>query len=307
MNRTPLDTAALVGAELPPSVRVGPGQGGLPRLVVANALGTAEVYFQGAHVSAWRPEGQDTPVLWMSRQSAFETGKPLRGGVPICFPWFGAHARDASAPAHGFARVRPWTLVGAREDAAGTLLELELSGEALSPAWPFAFRAVHRIHVGTALRLELEVGNPGAAPFTFEEALHTYLAVDDVRNVSLDGLEETEYLDKVAGFGRRHQPRGPVRITGETDRIYLDTEAACVLRDPGRWRRITIAKQGSRATVVWNPWVAKARAMPDFGDDEWPEMICVETGNVNAHAVTLPPGGRHTMMASIEADALPGA
>lgn len=296
------DLDQIVRTSLPPSVRVGHGVNNLPRLAVDSRHGAAQIYFQGAHVTAWRPTGADAPVLWMSRESQFEPGKPIRGGVPICFPWFGPHATDAAAPGHGFARLREWTLVEAREDDRGTVsLTLELTTADAPPTqWPHAFRMRHRIAIGASLTMALEVSNPGREPFTYEEALHTYFAVQDVREVTVTGLDGVEYLDKVTGFSRHRQGSEAIRFTGETDRIYLDTRAACVIHDPGKRRRITIAKTGSDATVVWNPWVAKARAMPDFGDGEWPEMVCVETCNVNVHKRTLAPGETHTMSATID-------
>jgi D-hexose-6-phosphate mutarotase len=298
------DTQKLVRTALPASVRVEKGHGGLPRLAVATRHGTAQIYFQGAHVAAWHPTGAAAPVLWISRESLFEPGKPIRGGVPICFPWFGPHATDSAAPGHGFARVRDWTLIEAKDEAdGGVALTLELtSGEApLPPQWPHAFRMTHRVTIGPTLTMALEVRNPGAAPIVFEEALHTYFTVQDVRAVTVTGLENTDYLDKVTGFTRRNQGTAPVAFTGETDRIYLDTQAAAVIHDPGKRRTIAIRKTGSDATVVWNPWIDKARAMPDFGDMEWPEMVCVETCNVNVHKRTLAPGESHTMTAIIEA------
>jgi glucose-6-phosphate 1-epimerase len=300
------DLHTLLRTTLPSSVRAEIGPGNLPRLVVKTRLGEAQVYFQGAHVTAWHPAAASEPVLWMSDASYFELGKPLRGGVPICFPWFGAHASDAKAPGHGFARLRDWTLIEAAEAADGTVtLALELaSDKALTPLWPHAFRAVHRITVGATLTMALEVTNTGTDAFKFEEALHTYFAVRDVRNVTVTGLEQTEYLDKVTGFDRKTQGSDPIRFTGETDRVYLGTTATCVIDDPGARRRIAIRKSGSEATVVWNPWIAKARAMPDFGDDEWTEMVCVETCNVNVHARTLAPGASPAMTAIIEVEGL---
>jgi D-hexose-6-phosphate mutarotase len=298
------DLHTLLRTTLPPSVRAEIGPGNLPRLVIKTGLAEATVYFQGAHVAAWRPAVASEPVLWMSDATYFELGKPLRGGVPICFPWFGAHASDAKAPGHGFARLRDWNLIEAKEATDGTVtLALELaSDKALTPLWPHAFRAVHRITIGGTLTMALEVTNPGPDAFTFEEALHTYFAVRDVRNVTVTGLERTDYLDKVTGFDRKTQGSDPIRFTGETDRVYLNTTATCVIDDPGARRRIAVRKSGSEATVVWNPWIAKARAMPDFGDDEWTEMVCVETCNVNIHARTLAPGASHTMTAIIEVE-----
>jgi glucose-6-phosphate 1-epimerase len=293
------DLAQLVCTTLPSSVRVDEGAGRLPRVSVRSALGAAEVYFQGAHLTAWHPAGVRDPVLWRSRESLFEPGRPIRGGVPICFPWFGPHSADASAPAHGFARLRPWRLVDAREDAAGTVaLAMELAGDGV-PQWPHRFRVIHRMTFGAVLRMDLEVRNEGPDAFTFEEALHTYFSVDDVRTVTVTGLEGAEYLDKVAGSRRSRQGDEALRVTGETDRVYLDTRADCIIQDQVARRQISVSKTGSDATVIWNPWIDKSRAMPDFGDDEWPEMLCVETCNVNAHARTLAPGASHTMTAIV--------
>lgn len=290
---------ALVRGTLPATVRVEPGNGGLPRVGIAGRHGTAEIYLQGAHVTAWHPAGVATPVLWLSRESRFEPGKAIRGGVPICFPWFGAHATDPNAPAHGFARVRDWTLIDAAEDADGIVsVTMELTAaDAASAAWPHAFEARYRVSVGPSLTLDLSVRNPGREPFSFEEALHSYFAVQDVRQVTITGTEDTEYLDKVASFARRRQPREPIRATAETDRVYLDTRATCEIHDPGLRRTIAIHKRESDTTVIWNPWIDKARAMADFGNDEWTEMVCVETCNTGAQARTLQAGDTHTMSA----------
>jgi glucose-6-phosphate 1-epimerase len=277
---------------LPASVRVEPGVGGLPKLAIATPHGTAELYFHGAHLTAWHP-AHSAPVLWMSRESRFESGSPIRGGVPICFPWFGALATDPNAPAHGYARLLEWALIDAIEPADG---RVTLTMELMLPG----VRAQYRVTVGPTLTLDLEVHNVGSAPFTFEEALHSYFAVQDVRQVTITGIERTDFLDKVGGFSRRTQGEEPIRFTGETDRVYLNTQATCVIHDPGLRRAIGIHKQQSDATVIWNPWIGKAKAMQDFGDDEWPEMVCVETCNVNVHARTLPAGERHTMTAVIE-------
>src|SRR5262245_45086921 len=176
----------MVRTSLPSTVTLETGEGGLPRLTIVNPPARAEIYLHGAHVTAWQPAGH-APVLWMSGQSLWSAAKPIRGGVPICFPWFGPHASDASAPSHGFARLRDWTLVEARDgDRGETHLAFELSPEA-SPAaaWPHAFTATYRVSVGTSLSLSLEVHNPAAEMFTFEEALHTYFAVRDIREVEI--------------------------------------------------------------------------------------------------------------------------
>jgi glucose-6-phosphate 1-epimerase len=293
-------------SSFPPSVRIDES-GNLPRVVVKSPLGSGVVYFQGAHVADWHPAASRTPVLWTSASSVFEHGKAIRGGVPICFPWFGPNAAHPSAPMHGFARIKPWALVAADEAPDGTVtIEMALTGREVSPAWPHAFRATHRVRFGTSLRMDLVVHNPGPVPFTFDEALHTYFAMTDVRRAAVRGLEGVEYLDKVDGGARKRQGDEPVRITAETDRVYLGTPGPCVIEDPEGRREMTVAKSGSDATVVWNPWIAKAKAMPDFGDEEWPAMLCVETCNVAAHARTVLPGQSHAMTAVISVRDLAG-
>lgn len=173
------------------------------------------------------------------------------------------------------------------------------SGAKPHPHWPHAFVLRYRVVIGERLDLGLEIHNRAEAAITFEEALHTYLAVADVRQVSVAGLTGSRYIDKTDGMRRKVEESALVHITGETDRVYLETKATCILDDPVMGRRLSVEKSGSEATVVWNPWIAKAKAMPDFGDDEWQRMLCIESGNVADHAVTLEPGQRHELRVSI--------
>jgi D-hexose-6-phosphate mutarotase len=221
--------------------------------------------------------------------------------VPICFPWFGAHATDAAAPMHGFGRLREWTLSLAEDHGGEVHVTFGLADDDTSrrSAWPHRFSAVYRITIGDRLAMALDVTNRGDTPLTFEAALHSYFAVSDIRRAHVTGLAGTEYLDKVDGFARKRQTETPIGFAGETDRIYLDTEGTCTLHDPGLRRSIEIAKTGSQSTIVWNPWIDKARAMPDFGDDEWPSMVCIETANVGSAAIALEPGSHHTMTAVV--------
>ena len=288
--------------DLPAGVTLDEGRGQLPRLMVATNRCTAELYLHGAHLCRWQPRSQAHPVLWMSQASRFEPGAPIRGGVPICFPWFGPKAGDGAAPAHGVARISRWMLqrVTVEPDGA-SVVALALSSDARTRAvTPDEFALTFQVRLGGSLSMALTVENLGRAPMTFEEALHTYLAVSDVRKVDVDGLTCATFIDKTDAMARKTQADAAVTIAAETDRLYVNTPATVTLSDPGFARRIRIAKTGSLATVVWNPWIAKSRAMPDFGDDEWPGMICLETANAADNAVTLPPGGRHTMAAVID-------
>ena len=288
---------------IPGAVRFEAGQNGLLRAVVTAPQADAQVYLHGAHVTHYQPRGQQA-VLFMSVYSNFERGKPIRGGVPLVFPWFGPRADDPSAPMHGFVRLVAWRMEAASQGADGSValvLMLDRSG-AMDPPWPHDFALRYRVVVGTMLELALEAQNPSDTPWAFEEALHTYLAVGDVREVSIHGLAGADYLDKTDGMRRKTQDPDPIRITGETDRVYLNTQTTCVIEDPRGGRRLVVEKSGSDVTVVWNPWIARAKALADLGAEEWPRMLCIETCNAADHAITLRPGARHEMRATIRSE-----
>jgi glucose-6-phosphate 1-epimerase len=287
--------------ELPDRLIFEDGPGGLVRMVITSPVATAVIYLHGAHITHFQPV-DEPPALFLSGASAYAADKPIRGGAPVIFPWFGARAGHPEAPAHGFARTSEWEIETINSAGDETVIVLLLAaGEETHRFWPHDFIVRHRITIGAELGMELEVENSGAEPFTFEEALHTYLAISDVRHVSVSGLAGTEFLDKMDDLARKPQDSAPIRITGETDRIYLNTAAACEVTDLQTSRRIAVEKSGSRNTVVWNPWIAKAQAMSDFGDDEWSRMICIETANIGEDAVTLAPGAKHVMRAVITA------
>jgi glucose-6-phosphate 1-epimerase len=288
----------------PDGARIEKGTGGLERLALHAAEGEALVYLQGAHVAHFQPKGEK-PVLWMSAASRFEAGKPLRGGVPICFPWFGPKAGSPDAPLHGFARILPWAVASVVREAGGGLRAvLDLSAEAAARGgFPRELSLSLAVTVSRSLRMELTVRNVDSAVVTFEEALHSYFAVSDVRQVRIRGLEGVPYVDKTAAMARRPGESGPVAIAAETDRVYQGATGTVTVEDPGWRRRIVIGKSGSATTVVWNPWVAKAKAMPDFGDDEWTGMLCVETASAMDGAVSLAPGASHVMTATLEVQA----
>ncbi|MCC7518175.1 MAG: D-hexose-6-phosphate mutarotase [Verrucomicrobiae bacterium] len=301
MNAFPED-----GWILPGAARLEAGEGGLSRIVVATPRTEGQIYLHGAHIGYHRPlEGPSrAPTLFMSRSSWFEEGKPIRGGIPVVFPWFGRRADDPTAPQHGFARLRSWTLRSAECRPDGTVavvLGLE-SDPATRALWPHDFALELRAEFGVALSVELAVTNRGAAPFVFEEALHTYLAVADARRVVVEGFGGP-YVDTSGGARTaRKSPAGPIRLAGETDRIYSGHRARVTVRDPEGKRALVVEREGSDSAVLWNPWIAKAKAMPDFGDDEWPLMLCVEAGNVADCAVTLAPGATHRLRTRIFAE-----
>lgn len=266
---------------------------GLTRAVVKTPTASGELYLQGAHVTSWFPCGHK-PVLWLSQCSNFDKGKPIRGGVPICFPWFGPNTKDPSAPAHGIARLVEWRMASAESKEDGAIaLRLEASIEPFSVSFNVEF--------GTKLKMTLRtrLSTNATSRVTFEDALHTYFSVSDVRSIAIGGLEKTSYVDKTDQAALKPATNGPIRITSETDRVYVSTIADCVLIDEGLGRTIRVAKTGSASTVVWNPWIEKSIRMADFGDDEWPQMVCIETANVAANCIELEPGESHSTTAVI--------
>ncbi len=286
--------------EVPGFVKFEEGPNGLIRAALTGTGGEAHVYLHGAHVTHFAPAGRQ-PVLFLSARSSFARDKVIRGGVPVIFPWFGARASDPHAPQHGFARTAEWDVVAAGgPGGAVPSVVLGLSpSDATRAAWPFDFEIRYTVTVGAALELALEVKNTSTRAFTFEAALHTYLAVADVTEVTVTGLAGATYIDKADGLARKRQGAEPLRITGETDRVYLDTRTACVVDDPRGGRRLVVDKRGSASTVVWNPWRDKAKAMSDLGADRWRSMVCIETANASDDAVTLAPGQGHELRASI--------
>lgn len=258
----------------------------------------ATIYLQGAHLAAWQPAGEQ-PVLFLSRKSDFEPGKPIRGGVPIAFPWFANRHDGKAGPSHGFARIEDWTLAFAALAGEELHLTFTLAPTAMSRELGFDnFRLAYRLVIGRRLTMQLAVANDAATPLVFEEALHTYYAVDDVREATVTGLEQTSFIDKTDNMREKPAAHAPLSFTGPTDRVYQNTAAACVLHDAVGRRKITVEKTNSNTTVVFNPW----KAMADLGEDEWHRMLCVETVNAAANTVTLAPGETHTMQAHISVE-----
>lgn len=273
-------------------------EGGLVVAEVGNAQASARIALQGAQILDWTPAGEQ-PVIWVSPGAIYTAGKSVRGGAPVCWPWFGPHATEAGFPAHGFARTQGWEMVQAQQLSDGsTSLSLRLLQDANTRLlWPHDGELLLLVNVGRRLQIDLLTRNTGHEAFTLTQALHTYFAVSGVREVSLRGLEGLPYIDKVDGGARRVQS-GPVTFAAETDRIYLDHGGECVIDDPGLQRRIVIRREGSRSTVVWNPWAEKSVAMADMGEGAYRGMLCVEAANAAEDAVHVEPGGEHRLQVS---------
>jgi glucose-6-phosphate 1-epimerase len=283
---------------IPGIAQVVEGNGGLAKVAIATREAVGEMYLHGAHVTSWQPRGAEE-ALFVSSNSRWENGRAIRGGVPICFPWFADNAGDPHAPAHGFVRTTGWQLDSIVQTGDTVTVNMFTESNDDTKKWsPADFHLIHRATFGSELELELVVRNTGETLLRFEEALHSYFRVGNVEKARLQGLNAVQYVDKTDSARKKTQ-QGPIVIASETDRVYMNTKGAIELEDSALRRRIVVAKENSSTTVVWNPWVEKAKAFSDFGDAEWMQMICVETSNVSDFAVELAPGRQHSMKAIV--------
>ena len=267
------------------------GTGDLPEAVLRNRFGTASVTLHGAHVTGYTPTGA-RPVIWMSHFSKFAAGQPIRGGVPVCWPWFGPDPAGKFG-GHGFARLLDWQVIKTETAPGGeSSVKLELTDRMTPPEFAARpFRLSLTVTLGPELVIALKIRNTGSEVLEYSGALHTYFAVSDAAKIQVTGLEECEYFDKVLDTeGVQH---GAIAIDREIDRVYRGTSGICAITDPGFNRVIKVAKSGSTSTVVWNPWIDKSRLMPDFGNEEYHTMVCVEAANAPAAGDNrkLAPGG----------------
>ena len=262
---------------------------------VETSQGTMEVARQGAQLLFWTPKGQ-APVVWLSPQAQFKSGKSLRGGTPVCWPWFGPHPEKPSLPGHGFARNLEWRMLETSRLRDATRITMIFEpGDEQRKIWPHHAELTLSITMGEALEMVLTTRNLGKTAFTITQALHTYFHVGDIARVRVEGLEGKEYIDKVGEETHRHQ-QGALNIDREVDRIYLDCPEDLVIVDEVLKRRIRIARQGSNSAVVWNPWAEKGAAFGDMGKDGYRNMLCVETTNAAKDTITLQAGESFTQV-----------
>jgi glucose-6-phosphate 1-epimerase len=288
---------------IPGVVKVCEGNGALPRVQITGPFGAGEVYLHGAQVTSWKPVGHDE-VLFMSTKSRWEEGQAIRGGIPICFPWFRAKADNPQAPAHGLVRTKSWEIESIVENESGVAVSLCTgSDERTRRWWPGEFRLIHRVTFGSELRLELVCINTGTTPSRFEEALHTYNRVANVHEVRLRGLDSVRYLDNMDS-NKEKMERGDIAIAAPTDDAYRNAQSPVDLLDPSAKRRIRLRKEHSLNTVVWNPWSEGAARLQDLGDGEWKQFLCVEAANILDAAATVAPGQEHMMAAVLTVEKL---
>jgi len=275
--------------EIPGRLTVFTGNGNLSALRIESDSSVAEIYPHGAHVTHFQKRGEE-PLLFMSAASEFAHDKPIRGGVPVIFPWFGPRE---GMPIHGYARVADWDLVSADASPDGSVsLRFRLPSDGRADV-------IFVITVGEALTMELAVTNTGDSDFSFENCLHTYFKIGDIHQTEITGLRGVCYFDKVFNT-ECIEAQDTLRIDSETDRVYQDTEGTVEIYDSALARAIRVRKSGSKSTVVWNPWIEKSTRMADFGDEEYPFMVCVESGNVGVNAIHLAPGETSVLKVELE-------
>lgn len=287
---------------IPDVVDIIEGKGELPMMRIRNEFAECDIYLYGAHVARFDPaEGEG--LLWMSPTSFFEEGKPIRGGIPVCFPWFGPHESRSDFPLHGVVRTRYWGIEStARLSDGRTRVVLRIEDDEITRAsWPFEFRLEMTVTVGKRLDIELSTENTGKNPFRYAESLHTYFKVGHAHGCDIENLDGVGYVDRVRKDTRAVQ-YGPLRLSGETVNAYLRAPAKCTLADPIMKRKITVEQRGFADTVVWNPGKEAASRNSEIGP-AWNQYLCIESANCLDDQIFLLPGNSHRSSASFGAEA----
>lgn len=278
------------------------GKGGLTTIAVSTANAVADICLHGAQLLSFKPAGQED-IIWLSERSAFQEGKAIRGGIPLCFPWFGPHATDKTKPQHGFARLKYWDVVSVKETTGETMfIELGLKESAASlQLWPYSFSAIAQFTIGKSLELKLTVTNTGKETFEYSDALHTYFNISNIDVVTVEGLQDAAYYDAF-GTALKTQQAQLLYFNDETNRRYVNTTANCIIHDKEYDRKISVAKTGSKVTVVWNPAEATTKTMGDMEPGGYKNFVCVEPANAYAgiDMITLAPGQTHTLSTEIK-------
>ena len=271
------------------------GDEALPMIELDSSCASARISMHGGQLLSYNPVGHE-PLIWLSRKSRYEEGKAIRGGIPICWPWFGAHPKDPEQPNHGTVRATTWSVISTSVSDDDSV-EVRLKAD----QGPFRASVAVCYTVGRRLGVSLISANPSNEVVEITEALHTYFQISAVENIYVEGLANCSYIDKTDGFKAKVN-EGNVRIASETDSVFFDTLRPVRLIDKGYKRTIRISKRGSASTVIWNPWAAKSAAMQDLGDDEFRYFVCVECGNSGPNIVRIPPRGWHKLSMLVEVE-----
>ena len=275
-------------------------ENGLVMAHISNQLAACKVSLYGAQVLSYVPKGCDD-LLLMSTASAMEEGKAIRGGIPLCFPWFGPNKENPDAPKHGFARLLNWEVKSTQQLVTGaTRLVLALRDSVLTRQWwDFRFTSELVIEAGEELSVKWQVKNLSEVPFSITNALHSYFRVGDISKVRIEGLRGVPYMEEIRSDEAFAGDDDAIVIQREIDRSYTDTTATCQIKDATLSRTIVVKKSGSQSTVVWNPWADLSRQMTDLGDEDYRHFVCVEAANVGHNALVIEPQAEHVTQMSV--------
>lgn len=271
---------------------------GVVMAVIDNQYGKAMVSIYGGHIVSYQPKGQVEDVFFLSEQAEYGAGKAIRGGTPICWPWFADDTSGFGRPAHGFARRLLWQVAATlTHDDGSTTIQLKLtSDETTLAVWAHAFELTMEITVGASLTLALTTKNVGEKSMEISQALHTYFNISDAAAISIKDLDNVPYLNKLKDFSQE-QEDGNVTVQGEIDRIYFDVPKTARLFDKGYQREIVINGEGSNTTVVWNPGPETIKSLSDIPATTYQSFICIETANAAKDLITLEQGQSHCLKA----------
>lgn len=257
------------------------GKGGFPIIRIDNEHASAVISVYGAQVLSYRSKNSTKDLLYVSEKAFFEKGKAIKGGIPICWPWFGQDQEKVGTQMHGFARNMLWKLEDTRVLADGeTVIILSLTDtEETKKLWPHEFKLTLKIQVGKTLKLVLQTENTGSSSFVITQAMHAYFAIDDIHQISILGLDQVSYFDKVSGKTESVLQKNDLFIDQEVDRIYTDVPCELVLVDRESNRKVIIHSKGSETAIVWNPWIEISKNSGDLTDDAYQQFVCIETAN----------------------------
>ncbi|WP_318447890.1 D-hexose-6-phosphate mutarotase [Photobacterium leiognathi] len=265
---------------------------GISIIRVIHPLAEAGISLHGGHLIWFKPTGEKD-IIWLSENAEFDTQKAIRGGIPVCWPWFG----KAGTPSHGFARTSQWTLQEHRENENGVIVSLQLEdNEETRALWPYKFNNVLTFEIGTELKVSLTSTNTDSQPWSYGGALHTYFDIADISNIEITGMGST-YLDSTQQ-GKACEGGDVLTFTSETDRVYTQPEATITINDKNNKRNILVTNEGHNAAVIWNPWQELSISMGDMADNSFETMVCVES-TIHQPSIELAPGQSHTLATTV--------
>lgn len=271
------------------------GEGGFPFIVIRNHSATALISLHGGQVLSFKPAHDDADLLFLSKKSAYAEGKAVRGGIPVCWPWFGPDPKGLQRPNHGFVRNHLWSVLKTSStDSETTVSLLFMESYKKEKTWKQPFALTLEITIGKTLSLKLMTRNTGDKAFSITQAFHSYFQVGDIAQIGVSGLEGCEYYDKLDKGTQKFQSDRLV-VAEEIDRIYTEVKNTVIINDPMLKRRIQISSPGNETVVVWNPWIKSSKSIPDLKNQDYRHFICVETGNIAFDLINIPPDGEHSL------------